>query len=56
MALRARVRAARALLGRARFRYWALRLDLRLRRNGSRLILDCPHGGRFQTPPIFARP
>ena len=55
--MRDRVRTLRRALQRARFRLWALRLHLRLRRNGSRLILDCPHGGRFEgRPPVVEVP
>lgn len=43
-------------LRRARFRLWALRLHTRLRRNGSRLILDCPHGGGFDSAPVVDVP
>jgi acetyltransferase-like isoleucine patch superfamily enzyme len=35
----------------ARFRAWTARLDLELRRNGGRLVLDAPHGLRFDSPP-----
>lgn len=51
--LRELVRRAHRAVDRARFRLWALRLDCRLRRNGSRLILDCPQGGRFDTAPAI---
>ncbi|HEX4107063.1 MAG TPA: hypothetical protein VHX88_02960 [Solirubrobacteraceae bacterium] len=50
-ATRTAVRTLRRRAERARFAVWARRLDLRLRRNGSRLILDCPDGGRFVSPP-----
>ena len=35
----------------ARFRVWASRLDLELRRRGGRLELDAPHGLSFDSPP-----
>lgn len=38
---------------RARFRAWTAQLDTSLRRLGSRLILDAPHGASFETPPSF---
>jgi len=43
-----RARAARESL---RFRLWAMRLDLRLRRNGSRLRVEAPHGAHFFSLP-----
>jgi acetyltransferase-like isoleucine patch superfamily enzyme len=49
--VRAAVRGVRRTRGRARFALWAWRLDLRLRRNGSRLVLQCPGGGHFVSPP-----
>jgi len=49
--LRRALRGARAAWWRARFRLWAARLDLELRRRGGRLVLDAPHGLRFDGPP-----
>jgi acetyltransferase-like isoleucine patch superfamily enzyme len=37
----------------ARFRAWAARLDLELRRRGGRLELDAPHGLAFEEPPLI---
>jgi acetyltransferase-like isoleucine patch superfamily enzyme len=37
----------------ARFRAWATRLDLELRRRGGRLDLDAPHGLAFEEPPLI---
>ena len=54
--LRGLARTAHRILRRARFRLWALRLGARLRRNGSRLILDCPHGGSFERAPVVEVP
>lgn len=54
--MREQIRSARRALRRARFRIWALRLAVRLRRNGSRLILDCPGGGEFESPPVVELP
>ena len=54
--MRSVLRGLRSRGAALRFRVWALRLDARLRRNGSRLILDCPSGGRFVTPPIVELP
>jgi acetyltransferase-like isoleucine patch superfamily enzyme len=34
-----------------RFRAWAARLDVELRRRGGRLVLDAPHGLGFVSPP-----
>lgn len=48
---RARLRGALWVWRRLRFRLWALRLDLELRRHGGRLVLDAPHGARFGSPP-----
>lgn len=50
------IRGARRALRRARFRLWALRLSARLRRNGCRLILECPHGGEFDSAPVVEVP
>ncbi len=36
-----------------RFGVWALRADLRLRRHGSRLVLEAPYGARFSVPPVI---
>jgi acetyltransferase-like isoleucine patch superfamily enzyme len=45
------LRAARRSWQSLRFRLWARRLDFRLRRNGSRLHLDAPHGAQFYALP-----
>lgn len=42
---------ARAIWQVARFRAWAMRLDLALRRRGGRLVLDAPHGLVFESAP-----
>lgn len=44
-------RALRSLWGRIRFRAWALRLRLAIRRNGGRLLLVAPHGAKLETSP-----
>jgi acetyltransferase-like isoleucine patch superfamily enzyme len=53
--VRGAARATRRAWGRVRFALWARRLDLRLRRNGSRLVLECSGGdggaARFVAPP-----
>jgi acetyltransferase-like isoleucine patch superfamily enzyme len=49
--VRAAGRQARSGWRRARFRVWAARLDLELRRRGGRLVLDAPHGLEFDSPP-----
>lgn len=49
--MRAAAQQARAGWRRARFRAWAARLDLELRRRGGRLVLDAPHGLEFDSPP-----
>jgi len=46
------LRAFRGIWRAARFRAWAARLDLTLRRNGGRLALDAPHGATFDGPPL----
>jgi acetyltransferase-like isoleucine patch superfamily enzyme len=51
--VRTAARALRRSVRRARFRLWTLRLALRLRRNGSRLTLDCPHGAELQSAPAI---
>jgi acetyltransferase-like isoleucine patch superfamily enzyme len=43
--------AGRDAVKQARFRAWAARLDLELRRRGGRLALDAPHGISFDAPP-----
>jgi acetyltransferase-like isoleucine patch superfamily enzyme len=48
---RAIARRGRASWQGARFRAWASRLDLELRRRGGRLILDAPYGLGFGSPP-----
>ncbi|HEY3018820.1 MAG TPA: DapH/DapD/GlmU-related protein [Solirubrobacteraceae bacterium] len=53
MSLRAGGRAARAGARRARFAAWAGRLRVELARNGGRLVLDAPHGARFDEPPLI---
>jgi acetyltransferase-like isoleucine patch superfamily enzyme len=52
-ALRKSARAARSAWQTARFRAWAKRLDLELRRRGGRLELDAPHGLLFEEPPLI---
>jgi acetyltransferase-like isoleucine patch superfamily enzyme len=52
-ALRRPARAARARWRSARFRAWAVRVDLELRRRGGRLELDAPHGLAFEDPPLI---
>jgi acetyltransferase-like isoleucine patch superfamily enzyme len=49
--LRSNAAAVRDAFALARFRAWALHLDLELRRNGGRLVLEAPHGLRFDAPP-----
>jgi acetyltransferase-like isoleucine patch superfamily enzyme len=49
--VRAAARQARSGWQRARFRAWAARLDVELRRRGGRLVLDAPHGLEFESPP-----
>jgi acetyltransferase-like isoleucine patch superfamily enzyme len=51
--LRRAVRAARSGWQMARFRAWAARLDIELRRRGGRLELDAPHGLAFEEPPLI---
>lgn len=52
-ALRRTARGARAGWRALRFRVWAARLDIELRRNGGRLILDAPHGARLDELPVI---
>ena len=54
--MRELLRELRRRRDRLRLRWWALRLDLRLRRNGSRLVLRCAPGARFDSPPIVEVP
>jgi len=50
-------RLCRAAWRRLRFRLWAARLDLQLRRSGGRLRLDAPHGAWLvRAPTIRALP
>jgi acetyltransferase-like isoleucine patch superfamily enzyme len=49
--VRGLAREARGRWQTLRFRLWAFGLDLRLRRNGSRLILEAPHGAQFSSLP-----
>ena len=50
-------RQVRDGMGQARFRAWAARLDMELRRRGGRLVLDAPHGLQMDAPPdIVAYP
>jgi acetyltransferase-like isoleucine patch superfamily enzyme len=49
--LRSTAAAARDAALRARFRAWALHLDIEMRRNGGRLVLDAPYGLLFDAPP-----
>lgn len=49
--LRSAAASARDAAHAARFRLWTTRLDLELRRRGGRLVLDAPHGLRFDAPP-----
>jgi maltose O-acetyltransferase len=49
--LRTGAQATRAAAQRARFRAWAARLDVELRRRGGRLLLDAPHGLAFEAAP-----
>jgi acetyltransferase-like isoleucine patch superfamily enzyme len=49
--LRATAAAIRDAAAHARFRLWAAHLDLELRRSGGRLVLDAPHGLKFDAPP-----
>jgi acetyltransferase-like isoleucine patch superfamily enzyme len=51
--LRGAARSARSAWRLARFRAWATRLDIELRRNGGRLKLDAPHGMAFEEPPLI---
>jgi acetyltransferase-like isoleucine patch superfamily enzyme len=51
--LRRTARAARLSWHAARFRAWAARLDLELRRRGGRLQLDAPYGVAFEEPPLI---
>src|SRR5690349_18358250 len=51
--LRAAARSARAAWHDLRFRAWAKRLELEMRRNGGRLVLDAPHGARFEDLPLI---
>jgi carbonic anhydrase/acetyltransferase-like protein (isoleucine patch superfamily) len=44
-------RLTRDGMQRARFRAWAARLDVELRRRGARLVLDAPHGLVFDSAP-----
>jgi acetyltransferase-like isoleucine patch superfamily enzyme len=50
-ALRSAASSVRDAAHTARFRLWAKRLDLELRRRGGRLALDAPHGLHFDAPP-----
>jgi acetyltransferase-like isoleucine patch superfamily enzyme len=52
-AVRAAARAARSGYRAARFRAWAARLDMEMRRNGGRLVLDAPHGALMEELPIL---
>jgi acetyltransferase-like isoleucine patch superfamily enzyme len=52
-AARRAVRGVRSAWGNARFRAWATRLDIELRRRGGRLRLDAPHGFVFEEPPLI---
>src|SRR5436190_1871820 len=49
--LRTFAASARDAALQARFRLWAAHLDVELRRRGGRLVLDAPHGLRFDAPP-----
>jgi acetyltransferase-like isoleucine patch superfamily enzyme len=49
--LKAVLRAARRSWQTLRFRLWTLRLGFRLRRNGSRLRVEAPHGAQFFSLP-----
>lgn len=51
-ALRATARRGRDAYRQARFRAWAARLKLELKRNGGRLVLDAPHGALMEEPPL----
>ena len=46
-------RVASGVRRRARFQAWAAKFDFHLKRDGSRLILDAPHGASFETPPSY---
>lgn len=46
-------RVASGVRRRARFHTWAAKFDFHLKRDGSRLILDAPHGASFETPPSY---
>jgi carbonic anhydrase/acetyltransferase-like protein (isoleucine patch superfamily) len=46
------LRPVRRALQRARFRAWALRTDLELRRRGGRLVLDAPWGAELDGRPV----
>ena len=50
-ALRSAAASVRDAAHYARFRLWAAHLDVELRRRGGRLVLDAPHGLRFDAPP-----
>jgi len=45
------IRPLRELRRALRFRVWIAHLRLDLRRRGGRLVLDAPHGARFDSPP-----
>lgn len=47
------IRPLRELRRGLRFRLWVAGVRLDLRRRGGRLILDAPHGARFDSPPHF---
>ncbi len=51
--MRRLARRVRLAVARARFRVWAARLALALRRNGGRLALDAPHGAAFYEAPLI---
>jgi acetyltransferase-like isoleucine patch superfamily enzyme len=51
--VRRTARAARSAVQAARFKAWATRLDIELRRRGGRLVLDAPHGLAFEEPPLI---
>ena len=46
------VAPARAARDRARFATWIARLRLELGRHGAKLVVDAPHGARFDTFPV----